>query len=518
MLTRHHTTPGNDPGVKPYTATSRLVKRLRRARSVALSALTGAMLASLVPAAPAGAAQVPLSYGAGTFSTFLARVDSWQPSGDISADNDPAQSYTLEFDPLVVPVEQDLVTQTLRELLRSTDTPRLASLHVIVARDASFTKDALIRRDTENSAYIDDAALAKAFASIDYFSESHSLSYGVRGPFQPDVNPLPHQTIIVLYKNAPSAEALAQLVAVETGTAIVRSNATGTMYSPFPCWAAEGIGWGIGTAALARTTQHVGTSPFDVTMWRNERLAELGQLFANDPEVARGMDASEAFGMTKSNPCFLLPGVGHLQGMMFTEGLIARDGVQSLLDWSSGSFGRDWRTVFQEVYAQSIESAYAAFLQGAIPEVLALAAERAPAPDATPAPAPDATPAPAPDATPESAPNSTPAPDPAPSPNLVPEPAPTPTPVLPGTPRSTIAPAPIVSPVVSWRRYSTADIARLAGLRTAPVGGTLSIVKTSPSCKTNKSVVQVRRGGRCLVELKTRGNRRVLKLRLTLRN
>jgi hypothetical protein len=360
-----------------------LVKRLRRVRSVALLAIAGAVLASVVPAAPAGATQVPLSYGAGTFNTFLARVDSWQPSGDIIADNDPAQSYSLEFDPLIVPVERDLVTQTLRELLRFAGSPRLASLHVIVARDASFMKDALIRRDVENSAYVDAAELAKALTSIDDFAES-GLSYGVRGPFQPHIDPLPHQTILVLDKYAPSAEALAQLMAVETGTAIVRSNATGTMSSPFPCWAAEGTGWGIGTAALARTTRHTSTSPFDVTAWRNERLAQLGQLFADDMDVVRGMAASETFGRTKSNPCLLQPGVGHLQGMMFVEGLVARDGVQALLDWNSGSFGRDWRTVFQEVYAQSVESAYEAFLQGAIPELLALAAERAPVPEPAP--------------------------------------------------------------------------------------------------------------------------------------
>jgi hypothetical protein len=135
---------------------------------------------------------------------------------------------------------------------------------------------------------------------------------------------------------------------------------------------------------LARTTRHTSTSPFDVTAWRNERLAQLGQLFADDMDVVRGMAASETFGRTKSNPCLLLPGVGHLQGMMFVEGLVARDGVQALFDWNSGSFSRDWRTVFQEVYAQSVESAYEAFLQGAIPELLALAAERASLPEPAP--------------------------------------------------------------------------------------------------------------------------------------
>jgi hypothetical protein len=74
--------------------------------------------------------------------------------------------------------------------------------------------------------------------------------------------------------------------------------------------------------------------------------------------------------------------------MMFVEGLVARDGVQALFDWNSGSFGRDWRTVFQEVFAQSVESAYEAFLQGAIPELLALAAERSPLPGPAPTPAP----------------------------------------------------------------------------------------------------------------------------------
>jgi hypothetical protein len=511
MFTRQHDTPSTKSGTKTHATTSRVVKRLHRARSVAFLAITGAVLASLVPAAPAGAAQVPLSYGAGTFNTFLARVDSWQPSGDISADNDPVQSYELEFDPLIVPVERDLVTQTLRELLRSAGSPRLASLHIIVARDASFMKDALIRRAAENSAYVDAAELAKALTSIDYFADS-GLSYGVRGPFQPHVDPLPHQTILVLDKHAPSAEALAQLMAVETGTALVRSNATGTRYSPFPCWAAEGIGWGIGTAALARTTRHAGTSPFDVTAWRNDRLAQLGQLFADDIEVVRGMGASESFGRTKTNPCLLLPGVGHLQGMMFIEGLVARDGVQSLLDWSSGSFGRDWRTVFEEVYSLSIESAYAAFLQGAVPELLALAAEHAPLPEPTPTPVPERAPAPAPSAEPTPTPELTPPPAPEPTPEQIP------VPVLPDAPRPTVAPAPTAPPTASWRRYSTADIARLAGLRTAPVGSKIRIVKTSPSCKTTKSVVKVRRGARCLVELKTGSSRRVLKLRLMLRN
>lgn len=501
MFTRRHDTASTTTGPAVFAATgARLAKRRQRVRSAALLALAGALLAAVVPAT-AGATQVPLSFGAGTFDRFLARVDGWQPAGDVVAGSDPVQNYTLDFDPTVLPTERDLVTRTLRELLRFADSPRLASLHVIVARDASFMKDALKRRDAAHPDFVDDEALTRALTAVDAFADSN-LSYGVRGPFQPDVNPLPHQTILVLDKNAPTAEALAQLMAVETGTALARSNATGTREAPFPCWAAEGIGWGIGTVALARTTRQSGTSSFDITAWRNDRLAQLGQLFANDPEVVRGMAASETFNMTKSNPCFLQPGVGHLQGMMFAEGLVARDGVQALFDWTSGSFGRDWRTVFQEVFSLSIEYAYEAFAQGAVPELLALAESRAQVPQPQPAPEPQPEPAPGPQS--------------APQPVLAPEPVP----AVPDTTKPSPSPSPAstVPPVTAWRKYSTADIARLAGLRKAPAGSTIRVVKTSPSCKTNDSVVHVRRGTRCLIEFKTSSSRRVFKLRVLVRS
>ena len=167
-------------------------------------------------------------------------------------------------------------------------------------------------------------------------------SYSLRGPND-------EQTVAVSLGKAPARDWV-RLSARELSVNAY-SSWGGSSYDRWPCWAGEGLGYPLAWEATARVTKRT---------YAQVRDADVTQLREVDwVEFTPGLKASEAWNGTPAEPCFVPPGIGHLQGGVAGEYLLSEFGLAKVMAWAQASYGSSWRQAFVDTFGISLETFYA---------------------------------------------------------------------------------------------------------------------------------------------------------------
>lgn len=251
---------------------------------------------------------------------------------------EPSVAVTVEADPSIpVQVVEDTVA-LLDTLLRLVPESRMNGVEVIITSDRQWVAERIATSDrileVERQTFLDRLADG---------SSGESFNYSLRGPnFE--------QTIVTLIVPLDlTRTVIAESVARELSPNLVSVYASGVAGDPWPCWAAEGLGYPLAWEATRRT--------FGGT-YRQHRDFWVSQL-RERTDVTLGLAASEAFRGTPDSPCFT--GAGHLQGALAGEMIVADNGVGGLFYWAEASWGRSWRDGYRDVFGETVQQFYDRF-------------------------------------------------------------------------------------------------------------------------------------------------------------
>jgi hypothetical protein len=259
---------------------------------------------------------------------------------------EPSVAVTVEADPSIpgwVVADTVAVLDTLVRLLPDS---QMTGVEILITADRQWIADRIAA--SERILEVERQAFLSRLADG---STGEAFNYSLRGPnFE--------QTIVTMI--APhdlTRTVIAESVARELSPNLVSVYATGVAGDPWPCWAAEGLGYPLAWEATRRT--------FGGT-YRQYRDFWVSQL-RERTELTLGLAASEAFRGTPESPCFT--GAGHLQGALAGELIVVEHGVEGLFTWAKASWGRSWRDGYVEVFAETVEAFYVRFARDAIGEL-----------------------------------------------------------------------------------------------------------------------------------------------------
>jgi hypothetical protein len=260
-----------------------------------------------------------------------------------------ATTYTVVSGPGVTARHRREVDAVLSVLVRLVPPSRLNGIEVYLSAETAWLGEqiAASRRITKNEQDKFVAGLASG-------SLGDNFTYSLRGASD-------EQTIAILASAYDLEDSrLAAGVAREVSINFFSVEGTGVAEDPWPCWAAEGLGYPLAWEALSRSLGGTYAS------WRDPWIS---QLRTTDPLIRLGLSASERRSGTNEHPCFLNPGVGHLQGALFAEMVLADHGLDGLVSWARASRFASWRDGLRQATGVPVEIWYARFEREALTEL-----------------------------------------------------------------------------------------------------------------------------------------------------
>jgi hypothetical protein len=259
----------------------------------------------------------------------------------------PAMTITVSAGPGTPAGTATATRTTVTRMAKMVSGTKLGATTIIMSADSDWVKAAVNRR----AAHINPDELAAFNRRYDAgeMSRSGGWAYSLRGPN--------YTQTIALNPGRPGAVNAKYdwtLTAARELSPNFFSATGGSSYPErWPCWAAEGLGYPLAYHSVAVT---FGRSYASV---RNPQVNQLRQ--AKRAGHRLGLAASERFAGTPSTPCMLPPGVGHLQGALAGEMLLARGGVPALLAWANATPGKPWTATFETTYRRSVAAFYRDF-------------------------------------------------------------------------------------------------------------------------------------------------------------